>query len=101
MFRALLRILNVKREEETQVLLMLGTGFFMGIFLATYQVTAESLFINKLSDQLNKAFLISGILGIASTGLFSFAQNRIKFTTLTITSILMVVVLSSALYYLY
>jgi AAA family ATP:ADP antiporter len=101
MIKSLLRGLNVKREEESQVLLMLGTGFFMGIFLATYQVTAESLFINKLSDQLNKAFLISGILGIMTTGLFSHAQNRIKFTTLTISSILLVVVLSSVLYVLY
>jgi ATP:ADP antiporter, AAA family len=101
MIKSLLRILNVKQEEETQVLLMLGTGFFMGIFLATYQVTAESLFINKLSDQLDKAFLISGILGILSTAVFSFFQNIIKFTTLTILSILGIVVISFTLYFLY
>ena len=96
-----LAALNVKPEEQLQVLLMLGTGFFMGIFIATYQVTAESLFINKLSDQLDKAFLISGILGIAATLLFSLAQNRIKFTTLTISSILSIVIISMTIYYLY
>ena len=83
------------------MLLMLGTGFFMGIFIATYQVTAESLFINKLSDQLDKAFLISGVLGILSTLVFSFAQGRIKFTTLTISSILTIVIISMTIYYLY
>ena len=101
MIKSLLAVLNVKREEEAQVLLMLGTGFFMGIFLATYQVTVESLFIYNLNDQLNKAFLVSGILGIASTALFSFSQNRMKFSTLTIACIVTIVLLSSALYFLY
>ncbi len=38
----LVHIFAVKTEEEGQVRSMLATGFFMGIFLATYQVTAES-----------------------------------------------------------
>ncbi len=86
---------------------MLATGFFMGIFLATYQVTAESLFINKLKDnhleyyQLGNAILASGILGIVTTALFSYAQNRVRFSTLTIVSILAIVLSSTALYYLY
>ncbi len=63
---------------------MLATGFFMGVFIATYQVTADSLFLNKLGEHLDKAFLITGILGIISTGIFSFLQSRIRFSTLTI-----------------
>ncbi len=80
---------------------MLATGFFIGIFIATYQVTAESLFLNKLSDQLDKAFLISGVLGIVSTLLFSFFQNRIKFVTLTIGSIILIVAATFAIYFAY
>jgi hypothetical protein len=93
--------LNVKPEESQQVVLMLCTGFFIGIFIATYQVTAESLFLNQLGDQLDKAFLASGILGIASTVVFSSLQNRIKFTTLTISSILTIVFFTSAVYVMY
>ena len=74
----ILAALNVKEDEEAQVILMLSMGFFMGIFVATYQVTAESLFLNQLGNQLDKAFLVSGILGIGSTALFSVLQNRIK-----------------------
>ncbi len=96
-----LAFLGVQDEEQTQVLLMLATGFFIGIFIATYQVTAESLFLNKLSDQLDKAFLISGVLGIVSTLIFSFFQNRIRFVTLTIASIVLIVVATFGLYYLY
>lgn len=101
MKRNVLGFLGVRPEEQSQVLLMLATGFFIGIFIATYQVTAESLFLNRLSDQLNQAFLISGVLGIISTVLFSFFQNRIKFVTLTIASIVLIVLATLALYYFY
>ncbi|MEQ8304772.1 MAG: cyclic nucleotide-binding domain-containing protein [Cyclobacteriaceae bacterium] len=99
--KSIFQALNVRPEEKTQVVLMLATGFFMGIFIATYQVTSESLFLNSLSDQLDKAFLVSGIFGIVSTALFSFLQNRIKFSTLTTSSILSIVIATSAVYLLY
>ena len=53
MLTKLLEYLNVRKEERAQVLLMLGAGFFMGTFLATYSVVAESLFLNTLGDLLN------------------------------------------------
>ncbi len=97
----MLGFLGVKPEEQSQVLLMLGTGFFIGIFLATYQVTAESLFLNKLSDQLGNAFLTSGVLGIVATVIFSFFQNRIRFVVLTISSMVLIIFATAALYYFY
>lgn len=96
-----LAFLGIRDDEQTQIVLMLATGFFIGIFIATYQVTAESLFLNKLSDQLDKAFLISGVLGIVSTIIFSFFQNRIRFVTLTIVSIVLIVFSTFGLYYFY
>lgn len=101
MLTAILENLNVKPEERTQVLLMLAAGFFMGIFIATYQVTAESLFLNKLSHELDNAFLVAGVLGIVSTFLFATVQNWIKFTNLTVISILLIVGIVSAIYVLY
>lgn len=79
-----------KSQEQKQIALMLATGFFMGAFIATYQVTADSLFLNRLGEQLNKAFLVAGVLGIVTTGIFSFFQNRIKFTTLSLASVLLI-----------
>ncbi len=101
MKRNVLSFLGVRPEEQGQVLLMLATGFFIGIFIATYQVTAESLFLNRLSDQLDKAFLVSGLLGIIATLIFSVFQNRIKFVTLTIASIVIIVLATGAIYYFY
>lgn len=98
MFQSLLAFLNVRPEERLQVMLMLGAGFFMGIFFATYSVVAESLFLSTLGGELNKAFLVSGVLGIVATLLFSFVQNRIKFSNLTTFSILFVVAITAFFY---
>lgn len=92
--------LQIKSEEQKQIWLMLTTGFFMGVFIATYQVTADSLFLNRLGDQLDKAFLIAGAFGILSTGLFSFLQNWIKFTTLALVSIIFIFAFTFASYML-
>jgi ATP:ADP antiporter, AAA family len=96
-----LRYLNVKPEEQAKVALMLGMGFFIGIFVATYQVTSESLFLNRLSLQLNKAFLISGGLGIAITLIFSFFQSRIRFIWLVFFSLALIFVTTLVLNYFY
>ncbi|MCU0420597.1 MAG: HEAT repeat domain-containing protein [Cyclobacteriaceae bacterium] len=101
MIRSLLTRLQVRPEEQTQVVLMLAMGFCLGIFVATYQVTAESLFISELSGQLNRAFLISGSLGILVTLLFSFFQNRVRFITLSIASFLLIVAMTTFLYIAY
>src|SRR5687768_13528514 len=92
--------LQIKSEEQKQIWLMLTTGFFMGVFIATYQVTADSLFLNRLGDQLNKAFLIAGAFGILSTALFSFFQNWIKFTTLALVSVVFIFAFTFAAYLL-
>jgi hypothetical protein len=93
-------ILKVRSQEQKQIALMLATGFFMGAFIATYQVTADSLFLNRLGDQLNKAFLLAGAFGIVTTALFSFFQNWIKFTTLALSSVLLIFVFSISAYML-
>jgi ATP:ADP antiporter, AAA family len=87
-------------QESKQVALMLATGFFIGIFIATYQVTADSLFLSRLGDQLNKAFLMAGALGITTTATYSFFQNRIRFSTLTVCAVLLISVFTAGIYYL-
>jgi AAA family ATP:ADP antiporter len=101
MLRLLLGALNVKPEEEVQVALMLAMGFFTGTFVATFSVTADSLFLSQLSDQLNNAFLVAGILGIVTTLLFSFFQNVIKFTNLAISCMVLVMASVTAVYVAY
>lgn len=80
---------------------MLSAGFFMGIFVATFQNTADSLFLNQMSRHLDKAFLASGLLGIVATGAFSFFQSRVKFINLAIGGISLIVIQVSAFYLLF
>lgn len=79
---------------------MLCTGFFMGVFLATYQVTADSLFLNRMGDQLDKAFLVAGALGILTTALFSTFQSWLKFTSLALGSVGLIFLFTLSAYWL-
>ncbi len=92
--------LRNKTQEQKQIVLMLCTGFFMGVFIATYQVTSDSLFLNNMGGYLNRAFLMAGSLGILTTALFSFFQSRIKFTTLTLVSVLLVFLFTTTVHLL-
>jgi hypothetical protein len=92
--------LRIHTQEQKQIVLMLCTGFFMGVFIATYQVTADSLFLNRLGEHLDKAFLIAGILGIITTAAFSTAQTWIKFTTLALGSVILIFLFTLGLYWL-
>src|SRR5688500_15723889 len=91
---------QIQTQEQKQIILMLCTGFFMGVFIATYQVTADSLFLNRMGEHLNKAFLIAGALGILTTAIFSFAQNWIRFTTLALGSVVLVFAFTLGAYWL-
>lgn len=83
MFQPIARLLNAERGEEEPVILMFGQGFFMGIFLYSYKIIAEAMFLSRMSDRLAEAMFISAALGVLSTSLFSALQNRISFAKLT------------------
>lgn len=85
-------------RQQTQIVLMLATGFFMGVFIATYQVTADSLFLNRLGQYLDVAFLISGALGIVLSGIFIWLQNTVRFSVLTTLVTLSVFLFTVAIY---
>ena len=82
MIKAFLKFLGGQDGEEKPMLLLLGKGFFMGIFLACYQVSSETLFLDQLSSLVDVAFFIQGGLGIISTVVFVFLQRRIRFSVL-------------------
>lgn len=98
MFKALFLALNVRPNEEKQVLLLLGQGFFMGIFLATFQIIAETLFLNRLGEYLKEAILFSGFLGILTTALFSYLQNKISFAKLALGNLFLIFIFSVLIY---
>lgn len=88
MLKALLSILNVVEGEERPVLLMLGYGFFMGVFLAVYKIVATTLFLNQMSEYIREAFFVSGFLGVLSTWIYAIIQNRVQYSRLVIFNII-------------
>ena len=89
MVKALLSILNVVEGEERPVLMLLGYGFFMGVFLAAYKIVATTLFLNQLSEYIREAFFVSGLLGLISTWLYATLQNRVHYSKLIIFNIIL------------
>lgn len=83
------------------ILAMLGIGFFIGVFNATYQVVADAIFLKRLPDHLNDAFLAAGVLGILATAIFSWLQNQIRFSILIALSFISIVMFTSFMYWSY
>ena len=100
MLKALFLALNIRPDEEKQVLLLLGKGFFMGVFIATYKIAAETIFLNELGDVLlREAIFVSGILGVATTALFAYFQNKLSFANLAINNLGIIALFSLGIYF--
>lgn len=98
MLKAFYRALHVKPAEEKQVVLLLAKGFFMGVFITTFQVVAETLFMNRLGIYLREAILVSGAIGIAGTFIFAKLQERMRFSSLVLITQLLIFIITLACY---
>src|SRR5690606_22553558 len=78
------KFFNVSDSDVLPVLILIGLGFFMGIFSATYSVASTTLFLNNFDEQsdLPKAFILSGLVGLSSAYLYSYLQRKIRFEKL-------------------
>ncbi|MDH5382038.1 MAG: hypothetical protein OEW75_14370, partial [Cyclobacteriaceae bacterium] len=98
MLDALFAALRVRPDERNQVTLLLLKGFFIGSFLATYQVGAETLFLNRLPEYLEEALVLSGLLGVITTASFSMAQGRISYNALSIINLVILTIYTTLIY---
>src|ERR1044071_178324 len=80
----LLRFLDVEPDEAGRVGLLFIMGVFMAVFIATYSVASQSLYLQHFNEstQLPYALFWSGIYGLIATVLYNFLQNRIPFPIL-------------------
>ncbi|MEM9896766.1 MAG: HEAT repeat domain-containing protein, partial [Bacteroidota bacterium] len=98
MIQAFLKFLGGERGEEKQMLLLLGKGVCMGFLLATYQIGAETLFLNVLGDEwLADAFFCAGAAGIISTAAFVYFQRKISFSSLVLSTTFLIFIFIAGL----
>ncbi len=98
MYKKIYGVLKVRPDEERNVTLLLAMGFFLGIFLAIYGLSAETLFLNRLGGYLKEAMIVSGALGLITTALFAYIQTRVRFSALVIGNFLLISVFTAGMY---
>jgi len=93
------RILNIENHEERKIFLLLALGFFIGVFNVTFLVQASSSFLNLFNEKqdLPKAIIYSGLLGVFLAWGFSFIQNRTSYFKLSFSIFLFILSISLGL----
>lgn len=114
------RILAIDASEEGRVYMLLANSFFLGAFIVTYDVTVSTLFLDKLSDIVSHSheaniqlgwlwrdviyryplaisIIVTGLLGIIATAIFSTLQNLVSFSRLTIVNLLVILLMVSSI----
>ncbi len=91
----IIKNLNIEQEELTPVLLLIIQSIFIGIFYGAFDIGAHTLFLKAFpEDMIAKAYIVSGVVGIVLTGIFSRMQSRVSFSTLAKYTLLFVAVLT-------
>jgi len=77
--RFLVKSLELKENEVTIFWLLFFHTFFLGLFIAFYFVSSNSVFIKDYgSGELPLAYITSGIVGYLSTSIYSGLQKKVK-----------------------
>ena len=102
MFKIVYVALNVRPEEQSRVLLLLGYGFFMGVFLATFQLSAETLLITRLGEEfISRGIFAAGIMGVLSTAVYAFFQHRLPYGIFSLLNQIVIFGITSTFYLLF
>ena len=91
----LTRALNIEQGEGVQVSLILLQSFFIGTFMATFDVAANALFFTSFNgSDLGQAYAFSAVLGMIFTYIYIKLQSVISFTKLAISNLIFIALLS-------
>ncbi len=107
MLKLIYAALNVRPDEQRRALLLLGLGFFMGIFLATFQITSQTQLIAKAGPEVDSVKLVSyglfsaALLGVFSTALFAYFQSKIAFGPFTLANLTFIFLITLSFYVLF
>ncbi len=93
------KALNIESNETKSVLLLITQSVFFGIFYGSFEIVANTLFLKTFDSSLiPNAYLISGIIGIIMTSIFSKFQKNISFSKLTLINLFTISVITALLF---
>jgi len=96
------KVLNIEKEESGVVSLLLLQSVFIGIFAGALDVGANALFLESYgADLIPKAFMFSGMAGIVLTSIYSYFQSRSDFKKFAVINLILVVLATAALRFLF
>ncbi|MEN8249459.1 MAG: hypothetical protein ABFS32_11050, partial [Bacteroidota bacterium] len=95
MLKLVFKALNIRPDEEGRAALLLGYGFFMGVFLATFQLATETQLVTQAGEAdsenlIRQGLFLAAIFGVITTALFAFFQNKISYGVFSIINLLIV-----------
>lgn len=77
--------------EKSKVLMFLTQSVFLGIFIGAFDITAHSLLLSSFDEKmLARGYVVSGIVGIILTSLYSWFHLRVQFRNLAIINLVVV-----------
>ncbi|KPK86794.1 MAG: hypothetical protein AMS27_04260 [Bacteroides sp. SM23_62_1] len=95
MAKGIYKALNIETGEETSVLLLILQSIFLGTFYGTFDISAHALFLGIFEpEMIPKAYIISGVVGIIMTSIYSRLQARMKFSTFAGLNLILVAILT-------
>ena len=90
MKKAILNALNIRKGEETAIVLLLLYSFFMGSVIAFFYTAATSMFVmNFESSVLPYAYIGGGIMSYLVWLVYARIEARVNFQRLTFLGILL------------
>ena len=91
----LARALNIEQGEGNLVVLILLQSFFIGTFMATFDVAANALFFTSFKgEDLGQAYAFSAVAGMIFTYIYIKLQSSISFTKLAVLNLAFISVLT-------
>lgn len=89
MKESLFKALNIERNEQGIVLTLIIQSVFLGIFFGAFDILAHTLFLTNFGETLiPRAYIISGIVGILMTSIYTFFQRKFSFSRLILLTLL-------------
>jgi hypothetical protein len=88
-------MLNIEKEESSRVILFLTQSVFIGLFYGALDVAAHALFLDVYpATFIPKAYIVSGLVGILFTSLYTRLQVRFRFSLFAAFNLLSIALLS-------